>query len=32
LSKPFRQEDIAKIIDVVMQRDDAGAKVIALRR
>jgi CheY-like chemotaxis protein len=32
LSKPFRQEDIAKIIDVVMQRDDAGAKVIAMRR
>jgi CheY-like chemotaxis protein len=32
LSKPFRQEDIAKIIDVVMQRDGAGAKVIALRR
>jgi CheY-like chemotaxis protein len=32
LSKPFRQEDIAKVIDVVMQRGDAGAKVIALRR
>ncbi|HEX4555415.1 MAG TPA: PAS domain S-box protein [Xanthobacteraceae bacterium] len=32
LSKPFRQEDIAKIIDVVLQRDDRGAKVVALRR
>jgi len=32
LSKPFRQEDIAKIIDMVIQRDGAGAKVIALRR
>jgi PAS domain S-box-containing protein len=31
LSKPFRQEDIAKIIDVVIQRDKVGAKV-ALRR
>jgi PAS domain S-box-containing protein len=32
LSKPFRQEDIAKIIDVVIQRDKVGAKVVALRR
>ena len=32
LSKPFRQEDIAKIIDVVIQRDNMGAKVVALRR
>jgi PAS domain S-box-containing protein len=32
LSKPFRQEDIAKIIDTVMQRNHAGAKVVALRR
>jgi PAS domain S-box-containing protein len=32
LSKPFRQEDIAKIIDAVVQQNDAGAKVIALRR
>jgi FixJ family two-component response regulator len=32
LSKPFRQEDIAKIIDVVFQRDDMEAKVVALRR
>jgi CheY-like chemotaxis protein len=32
LSKPFRQEDIGKIIDAVLQRGDAGAKVIALRR
>ena len=32
LSKPFRQEDIAMIIDVVIQRDDKTAKVMALRR
>jgi CheY-like chemotaxis protein len=32
LSKPFRQEDIAKIIDAVIQRENMGANVVALRR
>jgi len=32
LSKPFRQEDIAAILDRMPPRDDATAKVIALRR
>jgi CheY-like chemotaxis protein len=32
LSKPFRQEDIAAILDNMPQRADASAKVIALRR
>jgi len=31
LAKPFRQEDIAKVIDAVMERD-LGANVVALRR
>jgi CheY-like chemotaxis protein len=32
LSKPFRQDDLAAVIDVVTQPNDKGAKVVALRR
>jgi PAS domain S-box-containing protein len=32
LSKPFRQDDLAAVIDVVTLRNDKGATVIALRR
>jgi hypothetical protein len=32
LSKPFRQEDLAKVLDHVVPPGGKGAKVIALRR
>ncbi len=32
LSKPFRQDDLAAVIDGVTQRNDKGATVVALRR
>jgi CheY-like chemotaxis protein len=32
LAKPFRQEDLAQVLDRVVQRHDKKAKVIAMRR
>jgi FixJ family two-component response regulator len=32
LAKPFRQEDLAQMLDRVVQRHDKTAKVIAMRR
>jgi CheY-like chemotaxis protein len=32
LAKPFRQEDLAQVLDRVVQRHDKTAKVIAMRR
>jgi FixJ family two-component response regulator len=32
LAKPFRQEDLALVLDRVVQRHDKKAKVIAMRR